>query len=279
MRRATVEVYDPIYVGKRPRQLARHPIYDRSDLPEVAQTVFRFARLARGPFERKQVERQLTLAPLIGPVYDRPSEAGAGCEQFCLARARPLNVCSVATMTSLSSPLQAVISLFSGPLQGVRFADIDAEGLSSLAAEVESLGSEVETLDAQLTNLREALAQKQEALLALAQQALAYARIYAESDEALTAELNEIALPRATKPRKGGSMKPSERGAKAPKEDVDNTTDRSLADAEVNEVEPAAPTKSRRKAAAAAEEPKAEVEAPAPAGRRKLPARTGRAAR
>jgi hypothetical protein len=182
-------------------------------------------------------------------------------------------------MSSLSSPLQAVISLFSGPLQGVRFADIDAEGLSSLATEVESLGSEVESLDAQLTNLREALAQKQETLLALAQQALAYARIYAESDEALTAELNEIALPRATKPRKGGSMKPSERGAKAPKEDVDTTADRSITDAEVTEVEPAAPTKSRRKATAAAEEPKEEVAAPAPAGRRKLPARSGRAAR
>ena len=36
----------------------------------------------------------------------------------------------------------------------------------------------------------------------LAQQALAYARIYAENDEALSAELNDIALPRAAKPRK-----------------------------------------------------------------------------
>ncbi len=212
-------------------------------------------------------------------MYDRPSEAalGVGSQQFCLARSRPLNVCSVATMTSLSSPLQAVISLFSGPLHGVRFADIDADGLSSLATEVESLGSEVESLDAQLTNLRDALAQKQEALLALAQQALAYARIYAESDEALTAELNEIALPRATKPRKGGSMKP-ERGTKAPKEDTDNNINGSVADVEAGEVEPApAPTKSKRKAAVA-EEPKEETAAPA-AGRRKLPTRAGRAAR
>ena len=108
-------------------------------------------------------------------------------------------------MTSLSPPLQAVVALFRGPLQTVRFADIDAVGLSNLAAEAESAASEVEAQEAKLVQLRHALAQKQEALLGLAQQALAYARIYAEGDEALTAELNDIALPRATKPRKAAA--------------------------------------------------------------------------
>jgi hypothetical protein len=111
-------------------------------------------------------------------------------------------------MTSLSPPLQAVVALFRGPLQNVRFADIDAVGLSNLAAEAEAAAGEVEAQEAKLVQLRQALAQKQEALLVLAQQALAYARIYAEGDEALTAELNDISLPRAAKPRKSSAKAP-----------------------------------------------------------------------
>jgi hypothetical protein len=61
-------------------------------------------------------------------------------------------------MTSLSSPVQAVVAIYSGPLQGISFADIDADSLSSLASEVESIGGEVEALEAQLLSLREALA-------------------------------------------------------------------------------------------------------------------------
>lgn len=182
-------------------------------------------------------------------------------------------------MSSLSAPLQAVVDLFSGPLQGVRFAEIDGDGLSSLATEVESLGNEVEALEAQLTSYREALAQKQEALNALAQQALAYARIYAESDEALSAELEEISLPRATKARKGAAAKsPSERGTKASKESAESSIETGDAEVEAPEPEPVAPpAKAGRKAATAAG-PEEEVEAHAAAkpGRKKLPARRGR---
>jgi hypothetical protein len=114
-----------------------------------------------------------------------------------------------APMTSLSPPIQSVLELFKGPLSGVRFADIDATGLASLAAEVESAASEVQRQEAQLAELRQALAQRQEALLVLAQQALAYARVYAENDEPLLEELNRISLPRAAKPRKPSAAKPS----------------------------------------------------------------------
>lgn len=139
------------------------------------------------------------------------------------------------------------------------------------------MSSEVEAQEAELASLREALAQKQEALNNLAQQALAYARIYAESDEALTAELDEIALPRASKSRKAAAVKaPSERGAKASKDVTDAAADESEADVEAVEPEPVAPAKAARKAAAAAVEPEAEVAAPAKAGRRKVPTRTGR---
>lgn len=119
-------------------------------------------------------------------------------------------------MTSLSQPVQAVVNLFEGPLAGVRFADIDAAGLSKLAAEVTRAASELEQREAALTTLRQELAQRQEALLAFAQQALAYARIYAEGDEALLAQLTNIALPRATKARRPAPAKSaSELGVEA----------------------------------------------------------------
>jgi hypothetical protein len=105
-------------------------------------------------------------------------------------------------MTSLPPAIQAVVALFRGPLAGVRFADVDADGLTSLAAEVESASTEIEAHEAKLVELRQAMAQRHEALLGMAQQALAYARIYAENDEVLSAELAQIALPRANKPRK-----------------------------------------------------------------------------
>jgi hypothetical protein len=65
----------------------------------------------------------------------------------------------------------------------------------------------VERQEATLAELKQGLAQRQEALLVLAQQALAYARVYAENDEPLLEELNRISLPRAAKPRKPGTAK------------------------------------------------------------------------
>lgn len=184
-------------------------------------------------------------------------------------------------MTSFSSPLHAVISIFSGPLQGVRFADIDGDGLSALATEVESLASEVEEQEAQLAALRETLAQKQETLLTLAQQALAYARIYAENDEALSAELNEIALPRGAKPRKTAAVKtPSERGHRASKAETEGSSEPpEVPDVMPANAEPAEVNKSRRKTTAVEAELKQEAEVPSKTGRRKLPARAARAAR
>jgi hypothetical protein len=110
-------------------------------------------------------------------------------------------------MSLISQPLQAVVALFEGPLAGVRFADIDASGLSKLSSDVASAAAEVEQHEAKLNELRQNLTQRHEALLSLAQQALAYARVYAENDEELLAKLNDISLPRAAKPRKATAAK------------------------------------------------------------------------
>ncbi len=100
-----------------------------------------------------------------------------------------------------------MLELFKGPLASVRFADVDATGLANLAAEVESAADELNGHEAKLAELRHELAGRQEALLLLAQRALAYARVYAENDDALLEELNRISLPRAAKPRKPSAPK------------------------------------------------------------------------
>lgn len=173
-------------------------------------------------------------------------------------------------MTSLSPPLQAVVALFRGPLENVRFADIDAAGLSTLAQEVEDAANDVQAHEAKLSELRQLLSQKQEALLVLAQQALAYARIYAEGDEALSAELNEIALPRAAKPRKASSAK----AEPAPSQGVP-ARDAPRIEAASNASTDAAPPEGEP--AEAAEAGPADVAA-AKLGRRKVQRRLGRAA-
>jgi hypothetical protein len=117
-------------------------------------------------------------------------------------------------MSPLSPPVQAVIELFQGPLVEQRFADVDAAALTTLARAAEAAAAEVAKHEAQLADLRQILADRQEALLVLAQRGLAYARVYAEHDEALSEQLARINLPRASKPRKA-SPKPasSERAA------------------------------------------------------------------
>ena len=162
-----------------------------------------------------------------------------------------------ATMTSLSPPVVSVLELFKGPLSGVRFADIDATGLASLAAEVESAASEVERHEAQLGELRQALAHRQEALLVLAQQALAYARVYADNDEPLLEELNRISLPRAAKPRKPSAAKATAPRDSSIEEAVDPDLQAVTTEAVTTEAARAAPERAVRRGRRPASQPSA----------------------
>ncbi len=138
------------------------------------------------------------------------------------------------------SAIQSVLELFKGPLASVRFADVDAAGLANLAAEVESAADEVNAHEAKLAQLRLELAGRQEALLLLAQRALAYARVFAENDDALLEELNRISLPRAAKTRKPSATKTTNADdAAAPPLTADATP---AADTATESVEPEAPS-------------------------------------
>jgi multidrug efflux pump subunit AcrA (membrane-fusion protein) len=103
-------------------------------------------------------------------------------------------------MTSaIPPPIQNLLELFTTSLADVRFADVDGQTLGRCAAEVESAAITVASAQAALDAAREGLQQKQDALLQRAQCALAYARVYAESDETLSGQLDGVSLPRSTR--------------------------------------------------------------------------------
>jgi hypothetical protein len=106
-------------------------------------------------------------------------------------------------MSPIPPPVQAVLDLFDRELAEVRFGDVDAKRLSALASEVQSAAVALEAHEATTAKLRAALAERQETLLQQAQRALAFARIYAEEDAALSAKVAEITLPRPPKRAKG----------------------------------------------------------------------------
>ena len=103
------------------------------------------------------------------------------------------------TTNPIPAPIQTVLALFTTSLADVRFADVDAEQLARLASDVEAAAETVAAAQATLDAAREALQDRQDALLHQAQRALAYARVYAESDESLSARLEAISLPRAAR--------------------------------------------------------------------------------
>jgi hypothetical protein len=110
-------------------------------------------------------------------------------------------------MSAISPPVQAVIDLFAEPLRDVRFADVGASTLAELAASTQAAAEVVAAREAELAEARQALQERQDALLVQAQRALAYARVYAETDPVLTERLEQIALPRAARrPRADGDV-------------------------------------------------------------------------
>jgi hypothetical protein len=102
-------------------------------------------------------------------------------------------------MDAIASPIQSLLDLFATALVELRFADVDAQTLARAAADVQAASLVVSTAQAALDDARQALHERQETLLQYAQRAAAYARVYAENDEALSARLSAIALPRSSR--------------------------------------------------------------------------------
>lgn len=119
---------------------------------------------------------------------------------------------------AVAAPVQAVLDLFETSLAEVRFGDIDAQSLARLAADVQAAAATVASAQSALEAARAALHERQEALLQQAQRALAHARVHAEADEALSARLEAIALPRSTRRARaeGGGIVSARAGSASP---------------------------------------------------------------
>jgi hypothetical protein len=102
-------------------------------------------------------------------------------------------------ISAIPPPIQTLLDLFTTSLADVRFADVDGQTLGRCATEVESAAEAVASAQATLDGVRETLRLKQDVLLQRAQAALAYARVYAETDEALSTQLDGVSLPRSTR--------------------------------------------------------------------------------
>jgi hypothetical protein len=98
----------------------------------------------------------------------------------------------------ISPPLRDVLAVFGESLPTVRIPDVDNDTLQAQAAVVVEADAAVAKLEQALDAARRALEESQEALLHKAQRATAYARVYAEgNDAALLARLDSIQLSRA----------------------------------------------------------------------------------
>jgi hypothetical protein len=104
-------------------------------------------------------------------------------------------------MDPIPASVQAVLELFASDLAEVRFPDVDAAVLSRLAADAKAAAEALAGAQAALEQARAVLQQRQDALLHGAARAVAYARVFAESNEALAARLDAISLARPRRPR------------------------------------------------------------------------------
>jgi len=102
--------------------------------------------------------------------------------------------------------VQALVDIFGRELADLRFGDLNSKDLAHLVTEVEAATDAVTAAQSALDAARAKLLERQESMLLQAQRALAYARIYAESNDALRTQLEEIALPRPAKRAKAEAV-------------------------------------------------------------------------
>jgi hypothetical protein len=99
-------------------------------------------------------------------------------------------------MDALPEGLPELLDLFAHSLAEIRFGDLDGAVLTAAASEVTAAANAVALAERALESAHASLDTAHEVLLRQANRALAYARVFAEGDEALLARVNAIALPR-----------------------------------------------------------------------------------
>lgn len=105
----------------------------------------------------------------------------------------------ISFMDPISPPIRELLDIFTTSLADVKFGELDAASLEAKAAEVRAAAAHLAAVQTSLEAARTAFETQQETLQQMAQRAMAYARVYAETNGALTATLEAIALPRMAK--------------------------------------------------------------------------------
>ena len=129
-------------------------------------------------------------------------ERAPSSEQACAASTSTAT--AKAPVAEIPEAVAAVIDLYAGPLDGVRFPDLDHATLRSGVARFERSAEQVERQLAALAAAQRDLKQAHDQLWQLAQRALAYAQVYAEGNVELRELLREMKLP----PRAGADAAP-----------------------------------------------------------------------
>jgi len=88
--------------------------------------------------------------------------------------------------------VERLMALFERELSGVEFPEVSTAALAQAAAEVQTASRQCDSLRAELAAAESALESSRIALVRLAERGLAYAKIYAAEDAALTATLEAI---------------------------------------------------------------------------------------
>ena len=99
----------------------------------------------------------------------------------------------------IPSAVRELVSVFEQQLADVQFPGVGHSELSSLTEHVHENSTALDQARAQVAKVESGLAENLSQLLLKAEQALAYAKIYAASDPTLLSRLNAIKLGRATK--------------------------------------------------------------------------------
>ncbi|HMI91677.1 MAG TPA: hypothetical protein VK509_09965 [Polyangiales bacterium] len=110
-----------------------------------------------------------------------------------------------------------VIALFEDALAGVRFPELDHERLEHMAAAARAAQVELERTEAELLQAQARVAEHAASLLTCAERGLAYARVFAQGDDALSARVAQLGSQPASatkreEPGKRRTRKQSNRG-------------------------------------------------------------------
>ena len=125
---------------------------------------------------------------------------------------------------SIPNDVAEFLQFFAETLSELTFPDIDQASLEALADNVESQTAEVDRLEAELQQARDALQEAKDNLRRAARRGLAYAKVYADGDQALEEQLSELALSRHGDSGKPATRKRGGRGRKAKASDSGKTT-------------------------------------------------------